>query len=131
MVARDGLRILVVEDDRDTAETLGLLLNRWGHTAQLATTSRAALDIAEAGAFIPNVAFIDLAMPEIDGIELVRRLRGFASWHAVYVVALTGMTQKSVERAAYEAGCDRYILKPASPERIRELLDEIARDRTA
>jgi CheY-like chemotaxis protein len=124
-----SLRILVVDDDPDTAESFGLLLTSWGYSVRSAMSGHAALHAAET--FNADVAFVDLAMPLMDGFEIVRRLRKLPSGEAVYVIALTGMTRELDRTAAYAAGCDRYIVKPAEPVRLRAILHEIAETRTA
>jgi DNA-binding response OmpR family regulator len=94
---------------------------------QAATDASTALRVART--FTPDVAFIDLAMPRLDGLELVRLLRSVPSWEAVFVIALSGRTTNADIAGAREAGCDQYLMKPQAPEKIKGLLEDLRRRR--
>jgi CheY-like chemotaxis protein len=113
-------RILVVDDNRDAAESLALLLDAAGHTVRFATDGGAALDMA--GEFRPEAAFVDIGMPRMNGYELAQRLRAEPWGAAIYLVALTGWGQEADRRRSGEAGFDAHIVKPASPAAIDEVL---------
>jgi signal transduction histidine kinase/CheY-like chemotaxis protein len=118
---RDTTRrcILVVDDNVDAAQTLADLLRLQGHVVEAVHGGDAALRAAEA--LRPDVAFIDLNMPQIDGYEVARRIRGTAWGRRTKLVALTGMGQKSDLEATRAAGFDEHLTKPANPERLTRI----------
>jgi signal transduction histidine kinase/ActR/RegA family two-component response regulator len=116
---RSGRRILVVDDNPDAAYTLAELLRIEGHQVETALDGATALRIAEAQR--PEVAFIDLNMPGMDGIELARRLRAAPWGQAARLVAVTGMGQQSDIARTHEAGFDEHLTKPADPTRVMRL----------
>jgi PAS domain S-box-containing protein len=113
-------RILVVDDSRDAAESLALLLRLEGHEVQVARDGPAALELARRQR--PEVAFLDLAMPGMDGYELCRRLRAEPALAPTLLVALTGWGQEADRRRSEEAGFDRHLVKPVEPQSLRRLL---------
>ena len=106
-------RILVVDDNVDAATSLGALLESNGHTVRTCFDGAGAL--AAAAELIPEVAFIDLNMPQPDGIELAQMLRRQPWGKNVRLVALTGMGQPADLARTREAGFDEHLTKPASP----------------
>ena len=109
-------RILVVDDNEDAAQTLADLLRLDGHAVEAACDGPSALRAAER--LRPDVAFIDLNMPEMDGYELAKRLRA-TPWGAnATLVALTGMGQKADVVETRAAGFDEHLTKPADPVRV-------------
>ena len=114
-----GRRILVVDDNEDAARSLAQLLRLEDYQVEVALDGAAALRIAEA--LRPEVAFIDLNMPGMDGVELARRLRASPWGRAAKLVALTGMGQESDIARTREAGFDDHLTKPADPERLSRL----------
>jgi two-component system, OmpR family, response regulator len=124
-----GLRVLVVEDDADTAATLAEVLRLEGHEIRVALDGPAAL--AEATASPPDVVLLDIQMPGMDGWELARRLKGQAGGRHPLTVAVTGHGREEDRRQSREAGVDLHLLKPADPEDLCRLLRRFgqARDR--
>jgi signal transduction histidine kinase/CheY-like chemotaxis protein len=119
MKIAESKRVLVVDDNEDIAASVSSLLKNLGHNVVTATNGRQAITIAEA--FQPEVAFVDLRMPQIDGFEVARKLRQkFAS--RVRLVALTGYSQERFRKQADSAGFDHYLVKPVSQESINEAL---------
>jgi CheY-like chemotaxis protein len=111
-----GRRILVVEDNDDTAETLALLLRIHGHEVRVAHDGPAAL--AEVADWLPRVVFLDLNLPGgMDGFEAARQLRS-RNGRAVRLVALTGCGHDTDRQRAEEAGFDDYLVKPAGLEEL-------------
>jgi CheY-like chemotaxis protein len=106
----------VVDDNADAAETVANLVRLEGHDVRVAYDGAAALAAAEA--FRPAVAFIDLDMPDMDGVELAARLRATARGRAITLVALTGMGQASDVARTRRAGFAEHLTKPAEPARI-------------
>src|SRR5687767_3024353 len=112
-------RVLVVDDNVDAAQTLAAYLRLLGHRVESAVDGEAALRIAEA--LRPDVAFIDLNMPRMDGIEVARRLRVTTWGRSARLVALTGMGQQSDIARTREAGFDAHLTKPADLDRVSRL----------
>jgi CheY-like chemotaxis protein len=117
---RPMLRVLIVDDDPDTAQSLCQLVRLWGHDARTACCGKAAL--AEAAAFAPQVALLDVVMPGMSGLELAERLR-----HAPappLLVALSGYAWPCDHDAALRAGFDRFLAKPYDLDELRRLIGE-------
>ena len=112
-------RVLVVDDNVDAAQTLADYLRLLGHRVESAVDGEAALRIAEV--LHPEVAFIDLNMPRMDGAEVARRLRVTPWGRSARLVALTGMGQQSDLQRTREAGFDEHLTKPADLERVSRL----------
>ena len=112
-------RILVVDDNTDAAETLAELLRLHGHAVEAAPDGHTALRAAEA--FRPDVAFIDLNMPGMDGTELAQRLRATPWGHAIKLVALTGMGQEADIVHTRAVGFDEHLTKPADPKALARI----------
>jgi CheY-like chemotaxis protein/two-component sensor histidine kinase len=117
-------RVLVVDDNVDAAQTLAQYLRMDGHRVESALDGEAALRIAEV--LHPDVAFIDLNMPRMDGVEVAKRLR-ITSWgRSARLVALTGMGQQADIARTREAGFDEHITKPADLKRVSRLAAGVA-----
>jgi signal transduction histidine kinase len=115
-------RILVVEDNADAREALRAVLEMEGHRVAAAVDG---VDGVELGAaFRPEIAFIDIALPGLDGYEVARRLRARDEGKQMLLVALSGRGQPEDRRQAQAAGFDGYLVKPVVPE---QLFDVIAR----
>jgi len=112
-------RVLVVDDNRDAADTLAALLRTLGVTVAVAYSGRAALDVF--ATFAPDTVLLDIGMPDMDGYETSRRIR---AQHAndVLLVALTGWGQDEDLRQSRAAGFDHHLVKPPDIERLRAIL---------
>jgi CheY-like chemotaxis protein len=110
------LRILVVDDNRDAVESLGLLLQVRGHEVRAAHDGVAGLEAA--ASFRPDVALLDLGMPRLNGYDLARRLRGQAWGRGLVLIALTGWGQEDDRRRTREAGFDHHLVKPVDPDAL-------------
>jgi CheY-like chemotaxis protein len=116
----DPVRILVVDDVVDAAQSLADFLRLGGNTVHVAHNGRAALELA--ATHVPEVVFVDLQMPEIDGLEVARRLRGRAESSEMVLIAMTGFGQAQDRRQTAEAGFDHHLTKPLDPAAVQELL---------
>lgn len=119
-------RVLVVDDNVDAAETLAELIRLSGHQVETAHDGRAGL--AAAARFRPEVALIDLSMPEMDGFELCAAIRAEAGGREVRLYAVTGLGQERDRERALAAGFDAHLTKPVRPGRVLELLAGMAKN---
>ncbi|HEY2934027.1 MAG TPA: response regulator [Acidobacteriota bacterium] len=120
-------RLLVVDDNVDSAESLGMLLSLIGHDVRIAHNGLAALELFRT--FQPEIAFLDIGLPGMDGYELARRIRQDAATGSIQLVALTGYGQEEDRRRALEAGFNHHLVKPVDPAALQKFLtDELARD---
>ncbi len=113
-------RVLVVDDNADTAESLALLLRVLGHEVRTAHDGPSALKVARREH--PDVVLLDLGLPRLDGFEVARRLRWEYADRPLLLVALTGHGQEEDRRRCREAGFDHHLVKPAEPETLKHLL---------
>jgi CheY-like chemotaxis protein len=113
-------RVLVVDDNVDSAETMAVMLRMWGHDVRMAHDGPGALEAARTHQ--PDAVLLDLGLPVMDGFETARRLRqeGLAG----LLVAVTGFGGVEDRRRATEAGFDTHLIKPVSPEALREVLQD-------
>jgi len=111
--------VLIVDDNRDCADSLRVLLSTFGLEAHVAYEGNSAMKMFEANSF--GVVLLDLSMPGMDGFELARRLRESAS-SCPAIVAISGWADAKTKEQALKAGIDRYLVKPVEIEVLRELL---------
>src|SRR4029079_588568 len=116
-------RILVADDNEDAAESLALLLETAGHSVRVAGDGEAALNVA--AAFRPEVAFMDIGMPRMNGYDAARKIRQESWGKLMHLIAVTGWGQNSDRRLADEAGFNAHMVKPVSPDAINRLLLEL------
>jgi len=117
------LRVLIVDDHRDAADALGLLVEEFGHQVHVTYGGRQALDVATA--FRPDVMLVDLAMPDLDGCGLVRRFRETPAFAHTRIAAITGHKDEGHKTLAMKAGFDTVLLKPASLTEIKAVLASV------
>ena len=118
---RRALRILVVDDNVDSAETLAELLPLWGHEARLAHDGPQALAVARE--FSPEVILLDIGLPGMDGFEVARRLR--EAGLRGRIVAVTGYGRDEDRRKARAAGCDDLIVKPPDMAAVQQVFERL------
>ncbi len=112
-------RILVVDDNRDAATTLGELLELLGHEVRVAHDGLEALDAAIT--FRPDVAVLDIGLPKLDGFEIARRIREKLG-RSVVLVALTGYGQDEDRKKSADASFDHHFVKPLRIEELEAIL---------
>jgi signal transduction histidine kinase len=120
-----GRTILLVEDDDDTRDMLQAMLELSGYDVTAARDGATALALAAQAA--PDVALVDIELPDMEGYELARRLRATTGAHRVKLCALSGHAWASARGAESAAGFDAHLTKPVSPERLERALSELAR----
>jgi DNA-binding response OmpR family regulator len=122
---REGpaLRILVVDDNEDGADTLGWMLEALGHAIRVAYDGEAA--IGAAAEFRPDVVLLDLGLPKLNGFETCRRLRAQTEGERLTIIAQTGWGQLEDRRRSHEAGFDHHLVKPIDPGVLQKLLESV------
>lgn len=115
--------VLIVEDDRRMAQSLAGQIGVLGHTVAIAYGPRMALQ--QLNEVIPDVIFMDINMPGIDGLEVLRFLRRDPMTKDVPVVIVSAEEQEESKKAALEAGANHYIVKPPTLEEIEKVLDMV------
>lgn len=120
-----ALRVLVVDDNRDAADTLADLLRLCGAEARVGYSGDEALAVTDGSDF--DAAVLDVHMPGIDGCELASRLRAAAHPRRVLLVALTGVSDDAARRRTAEAGFDLHLTKTSAPEVLVAALAAFAR----
>jgi len=115
-------RILVIDDNRPAAETLSMALELNGH--EVRTAFNGPDGIALADEFGPEITFLDLGMPGMDGCETARRIRSLKKGDRITLVALTGWGQEEVRKKTAEAGFNHHLVKPADPAQLRAILND-------
>ena len=118
--ASPPLRIMVVDDNVDAAESLAMMLELDGHCVVRAHNARAAIAVARNEC--PNVMLLDIGLPDIDGYELARRLRALPEVGDALLIAVSGYGQSEDRQLAADAGFDHYLVKPVEFESLRALL---------
>jgi PAS domain S-box-containing protein len=116
-------KILVVDDNEDAAESLAALLAISGHETRMAHDGLAALE--QASQFQPDVIFLDIGMPTLDGHETARRIRQQPWGKELVLVALTGWGQSEDRRRSKDAGFNHHLVKPADPAVVAKLLSSL------
>jgi two-component system, sensor histidine kinase len=118
--APERLRVLVVEDHKDAANSLQILMTLLGHEARVAYDGPEG--VKAAADWRPDVIISDIGLPGLDGFEVARELRRNPVTAAVVLVALTGYGQPHDRQHALEAGFDHFLTKPADPTALQQLL---------
>jgi PAS domain S-box-containing protein len=115
-----ALRVLLVDDNRDSADSLAMLLRLAGHEVQVAYDGAEALAIATG--FEPDVAVLDIGLPGMNGLQLAERLRDRTQGRPSRLIAVTGYGQDTDRERSREAGFDAHLVKPISPDALLGLL---------
>ena len=116
----EALRVLVVDDNVDAAETIGMLLELDGHRVQMAHDGHSAT--ATAAKFAPHVVLLDIGLPGRDGYEVARMLRAQADMQATVLIAVTGYGMDEDRQRARNAGFDHHLTKPVDPVLLSKLI---------
>jgi two-component system CheB/CheR fusion protein len=114
-------RLLLVEDNIDSANSLGRLLQLWGHDVRIAHDGIAGLQ--EAQSFLPEIILLDVGLPGLDGYQVASRLRLDPATADVVLIALTGYGQAEDRRLALQAGFDYHLVKPVDADQLRILIE--------
>jgi PAS domain S-box-containing protein len=115
-----GLRVLVVDDNRDAADSCAMLLELSGHRARTAYNGTQALQLGEN--LLPHVVLLDIGLPDLNGYEVARRIRATAWGAHLPLVAVTGWGKEEDRERAFAAGFDHHLTKPVAPEAVASLV---------
>jgi len=116
-------RILVVDDNRDSAASMATMLRLLGNEVRIAHDGVEAIELAEP--FRPQVVLMDVGMPRLNGYDATRRIRAQPWGRDVVVIALTGWSQEVDRAKSKEAGCDGHLVKPVVRSELERLLAEL------
>ncbi len=116
-------RILVVDDNVDSAQCMEMLLKIDGHEVYVAHDGRAAIDTAQM--FHPQVVLLDIGLPKMDGYEVARRLREWPEMRKAVLIALTGYGRPEDHRLSEQAGFDYHLTKPVNPNKVQDIVDSL------
>ncbi len=117
---KSSLRILVVDDNRDGANTLAMILKLMGNDTRTAFDGQAAVDVA--GEFRPDVILLDICLPKLNGHEACRRIREQSWGKGVVLIAMTGWGKDEDRLRSHEAGFDHHMVKPVDPKTLMKML---------
>jgi two-component system CheB/CheR fusion protein len=123
--SQPSLRILVVDDLVDAADSLALLLRMLGHEVQTAYDGLSAVQVAQQ--FKPHAVLLDIGLPRLDGYEVAMRLRRLPELQRVCLIAVSGYGRQDDIDRAHRAGFDDHLIKPVSLDRLDVLLAELAK----
>ncbi len=115
-----GRRVLVVDDNADSAEVLAALLEQLGHQAHVAFDGKGALE--QVRKLRPEVIFLDLALPDMSGFDVARRIRADASFAGTRIIGLTGFGSEEHRRRSTDAGIDDFVVKPVDVDALVALM---------
>jgi signal transduction histidine kinase len=124
-VAGSPRRILVVDDNRDSAESLGMMLRLMGNDVRTAHDGLAAVEVADA--YRPEMILLDIGLPKLNGYDACRRIREQPWSNATVIVALTGWGQEGDRRRSQEAGFNHHLVKPVDLDNLTRLLAQVKR----
>jgi CheY-like chemotaxis protein len=113
-------RVLVVDDNRDAADSTGTLLLLWGHQVKVAYDGESALAVARE--YRPDVCLLDLGMPGMNGYQVAQCLRQESGLRGIQLVAMTGFDQEADRQLSRDAGFDSYLVKPVELAALQEVL---------
>jgi CheY-like chemotaxis protein len=115
-----SLRVLVVDDNQDAAESLGMMLSLVGSEVRIAHDGHEAIEAA--GDFRPDAVLLDIGLPGLDGYHVAEAIRGRPWGKSMVLVAVTGWGQEKDKNASHAAGFDHHLVKPVDPDALLRLL---------
>jgi CheY-like chemotaxis protein len=122
-------KILVVDDNHDSALSLAMMLSMMGHETRTAHDGESAVSHAEE--FLPDVVLLDIGLPKLNGYEVAQRIRGSSWGTAMFLIAVTGWGQEEDRQRSSEVGLNLHMVKPVEPSALEKLLSELKLERGA
>jgi two-component system OmpR family response regulator len=116
-------RLLVVDDNKDAAESMSMLLEMWGHEVAFAFDGPSALETAQR--WQPEAIFLDIGLPGMDGYEVAERMREMPQARDAVLIAITGYGQEDDRLRSRRAGIDHHLVKPVAPDALHSLIDSL------
>jgi len=126
--SKQGFRILVVDDNHDSALSLAMMLSIMGHETRTAHDGESAVATAES--FLPEVVLLDIGLPKLNGYEVAQRIRESAWGASMFLIAVTGWGQEEDRQRSSEVGLNVHMVKPVEPAALERLLAELRRTQT-
>jgi signal transduction histidine kinase len=120
------LRVIVVDDNQDAAESCATLLELSGHCVKTAHAGERAFELA--ATFRPHAVLLDIGLPDVNGYELAQKIRAAPWGRGMVLIAVTGWGQEEDRRRAFEAGFDHHLTKPIAPQTVETLLQSLSAD---
>lgn len=118
------LRVFVVDDNDDLAESTGRLVRLHGHQVHVFNSAESVLEALDAAT--PDLIIADIGMPHMDGCELAMRIKQRSGCEKTILAALTGLGEEEDRQAAIEAGFDYRFVKPMQSDELQQFIEEIA-----
>ena len=118
-----GKNILIVDDEYFITRSLSFLLQKEGYETRVAHDGVAALE--EVKSAMPDIIFMDMDMPRMNGLEAVREIRANTEWQGIHIIMLTAKGQETDEKAGFDAGVNEFTLKPFDPRAILKRVHEL------
>lgn len=113
------LRVLVVDDNRDAADSLAMLVKLWGHDVEIGYDGTA---INRVPVFNPDVVLLDIGLPKLDGNRFTQEIRRQPEFLSTLIIAVTGFHDEARRVLSHAAGIDHYLIKPVDPGVLKKLL---------
>src|SRR5215510_9207924 len=123
--SKHGFRILVVDDNQDSALSLAMMLSIMGHETRTAHDGESAVTTAES--FLPDVVLLDIGLPKLNGYEVAQRIREHEWGTAMFLIAVTGWGQEEDRQRSSEVGLNVHMVKPVEPAALERLFAELRR----
>lgn len=127
--SKQGFRILVVDDNHDSALSLAMMLSIMGHETRTAHDGESAVATAES--FLPEVVLLDIGLPKLNGYEVAQRIRERSWGSSMFLIAVTGWGQDEDRQRSSEVGLNVHMVKPVEPAALERLLADLRRDRAS
>src|SRR5215217_547394 len=121
--APQRFRILVVDDNHDSAMSLAMMLSIMGHDTRTAHDGESAVVTAES--FLPEVVLLDIGLPKLNGYEVAQRIRKQAWGQSMFLIAVTGWGQEEDRQRSSEVGLNVHMVKPVEPAALERLLSDL------
>ena len=118
------LRVMCVDDNEDSGESLGMLVDLFGCQVEVCYGGPAAMILADY--YEPDVCLLDISMPQMDGCELASKLRACAEGRAMLIVAITAYSTEDARKRAAAAGFDHYLVKPVDIQALHDFIKDFA-----